>query len=79
MYTQNSYEDDEDNSDGNDNDDDSTHMNLIQIEIKMGKNLVHIHNAETGLYKLCHPAIPDGRTWSKLGEYDPGMGKHQAK
>ena len=21
----------------------------------------------TGLYKLCHPAILDGRTWSKLG------------
>jgi len=23
----------------------------------------------TGLYKLCHPAILDGRTWSKLGEH----------
>ena len=35
---------------------------LIQIEIKMGKNLVHKHNTETGFYKLFHPAIPDGRT-----------------
>ena len=26
----------------------------------------------TGLYKLCHPAILDGRTWSKLG----GHGEH---
>ena len=23
----------------------------------------------TGLYILLHPAIPDGRTWSKLGEH----------
>ena len=23
----------------------------------------------TGLYRLLHPAIPDGRTWSKLGEH----------
>ena len=23
----------------------------------------------TGLYKLCHPAILDGRTWSKLGRH----------
>ena len=22
-----------------------------------------------GLHKLCHPAIPDRRTWSKLGEH----------
>ena len=22
-----------------------------------------------GLYKLLHPAIADGRTWSKLGEH----------
>ena len=28
----------------------------------------------SGLYKLCHPAIPDGKTWSKLGEY--GHGQH---
>ena len=27
----------------------------------------------TGLYKLCHPSILDGRTWSKLGEH----GEHQ--
>ena len=26
----------------------------------------------TGLYRLLHPAIPDGRTWSKLG----GQGEH---
>ena len=33
----------------------------------------------TGLYKLCHPSILDGRTWSKLGEhgeYQPGDQKH---
>ena len=40
---------------------------------------------ETGLYKLLHPAIPDGRTWSKLGEHEEQRergehgkdGKHQ--
>ena len=32
-----------------------------------------------GLYKLFHPAILDGRTWSKLGEHrEHGIdGKHQ--
>ena len=24
---------------------------------------------ESGLYKLLHPAISDGRTWSKFGEH----------
>ena len=24
---------------------------------------------QTGLQKLLHPAIPDGRTWSKFGEH----------
>ena len=28
-----------------------------------------LNQTETGLYKLLHPAIPDGRTWSKLGEH----------
>ena len=32
-----------------------------------------------GLQKLLHPAIPDGRTWSKFGEHgEHGKdGKHQ--
>ena len=32
-----------------------------------------------GLHELFHPAIPDGRTWSKLGEHgEHGKdGKHQ--
>ena len=35
-----------------------------------------------GLYKLFHPAIPDGRTWSKFGEHgqdgdhDPGTAQN---
>ena len=24
---------------------------------------------KAGLHKLCHPAFPDGRTWTKLGEH----------
>ena len=28
---------------------------------------------EAGLYKLLHPAIPDGRAWSNMGEHrEPG-------
>ena len=30
----------------------------------------------SGLQKLLHPAIPDGRTWSKFGEHGKD-GKHQ--
>ena len=28
----------------------------------------YLCNTSKGLYKLFYPAIPDGRTWSKLGE-----------
>ena len=35
----------------------------------------------SGLYKLFHTAIPEGRTWSKLGEHEEHRqykgGKHQ--
>ena len=31
--------------------------------------------ADAGLYKLFNPAIPDGRSWSNLGEHGE-HGKH---
>jgi len=33
--------------------------------------MLTIHNQlrQSGLQKLFHPAIPDGRTWSKFGEH----------
>ena len=34
-----------------------------------------IYNS-TGLYKLLHPAILDGRTWSKLEEHQPEHTEH---
>ena len=34
-----------------------------------------IYNS-TGLYKLLHPVILDGRTWSKLEEHQPEQGEH---
>ena len=34
-----------------------------------------IYNS-TGLYKLLHPVILDGRTWIRLEEHQPEQGEH---
>ena len=56
-----------------------------KTELKMGRKTANkgvAHQCITALYKLFHPTIPDGRTWSKFGEHgqdgehDPGTAQN---